>query len=95
MREFNELREPPRFYNTLTTHCTTMILAHSAANPGLLAYSWKVLASGYSPEYAYENGRLDRSPPFEALKERSHINAAARAADRAPNFSRRIRAGLP
>ena len=24
----------PRFYNTLTTNCTTMILAHTAVNPG-------------------------------------------------------------
>jgi hypothetical protein len=95
MRDINELRGYPRFYNTLTTNCTTMILTHAAVNPGHLTYSWKVLASGYAPEYAYENGRLDRSLPFEELKERAHINAAARAADRAPDFSQRIRAGLP
>jgi hypothetical protein len=95
MRDINELREHPRFYNTLTTNCTTMILTHAAVNPGHLTYSWKVLASGYAPEYAYEQGRLDQSLPFEELKARSHINAAARAADQAPDFSRRIRAGLP
>jgi hypothetical protein len=95
MRDINELREHPRFYNTLTTNCTTMILTHAAVNPGHLTYSWKVLASGYTPEYAYENGRLDRSLSFAELKERSRINEAARAADRAPDFSRRIRAGLP
>jgi hypothetical protein len=92
MRDINELREHPRFYNTLTTNCTTMILAHTAVNPGHLTYSWKVLASGYAPEYAYENGRLDQSLPFEELKRRAHINAAAKAADQAPDFSRRIRA---
>jgi hypothetical protein len=32
---------------------------------------------------------------FAELKRRSHINAAAQAADQAPDFSRRIRAGLP
>jgi hypothetical protein len=85
------LREHPRFYNTLTTNCTTMILAHSAVNPGHLAYSWKVLASGHTPEYVYENGRLDQSLPFPELKARAHINAAAQAADQAPDFSRRIR----
>ena len=95
MREINELREHPRFYNTLTTNCTTLILTHAAVNPGHLPYSWKVLLSGYAPEYAYERGRLDRSLPFEELKRRSHINAAARAADQAPDFSRRIRAGFP
>jgi hypothetical protein len=95
MRDINELRERPRFYNTLTTNCTTMILAHAAVNPGSLPYSWKVLLSGYAPEYAYDRGRLDRALPFEALQRRAHINAVAQAADQAPDFSRRIRAGLP
>jgi hypothetical protein len=40
-------------------------------------------------------GRLDHRLPFEELKRRSRINAAAQAADQAPDFSRRIRAGLP
>ena len=95
MRDINELREHPRFYNTLTTNCTTMILAHAAVNPGSIPYSWKVLLSGYAPEYAYDMGRLDRSLPFEELKRRSYINPVAQAADQAPDFSRRIRAGLP
>ncbi len=95
LRDINELREHPRFYNTVTTNCTTMILTHAAGNPGHIPYSWKVLFSGYAPEYAYDRGRLDRSLPFEELKRRGHINAMARAADKAPDFSRRIRAGLP
>jgi hypothetical protein len=95
LRDINELREHPRFYNTLTTNCTTMILAHAAVNPGHIPFSWKVLLSGYTAGYAYDQGRLDRSLPFEELKRRSHINAAAQAADKAPDFSRRIRAGLP
>jgi hypothetical protein len=33
--------------------------------------------------------------PFEELRRRSHINAAAQAADQAADFSQRIRAGLP
>ena len=95
LRDINELREHPRFYNTLTTNCTTMILTHAAVNSGHLPYSWKVLLTGYAPEYAYEQRRLDQSPPFEELKRRSHINAVAREADQAPDFSRRIRAGIP
>jgi hypothetical protein len=95
VRDINRLREHPRFYNTLTTNCTTMILAHAAVNPGHLPLSWKVLLSGYAAEYAYDQGRLDRSLSFEELRRRSHINAAAQAADKAPDFSRRIRAGLP
>jgi hypothetical protein len=95
IKDINEIREHPRFYNTLTTNCTTMILAHSAVNVSHIPYSWKIMLSGYAPEYAYERGRLDRSLPFPELMRRSHINPAAQAADKAPDFSKRIRVGLP
>jgi hypothetical protein len=64
-------------------------------NPESLPFNWKVLLSGYTPEYVYEQGRLDRSLPFEELQRRSLVNAAGKAADQAQDFSRRIRAGLP
>jgi hypothetical protein len=51
--------------------------------------------SGHAAEYAHDNGQLDPSLPFEELRRRSRINAAAGAADRAHDFSRRIREGLP
>jgi Domain of unknown function (DUF4105) len=94
-REVNELREQPAWYNSLTTNCTSNVLMHTRVNPGDHSYSWKILLSGYAPLYAYEHGRLDTSLPFDELKRRSHINAAAQAADQAPDFSQRIRADLP
>ena len=57
--------------------------------------SWKVLLSGYAAEYAYDQGRLDRSLPFAELKRRGHINVRAQAADKSPDFSRLIRVGVP
>jgi hypothetical protein len=95
MRRLDDLREHPEFYNTLTTNCTTAILTNTRVNPESLPFNWKVLLSGYTPEYVYEQGRLDRSLPFEELKRRSLVNAAGKAADQAPDFSRLIRAGLP
>lgn len=95
VRQINRLKKHPEFYNTLTTNCTTNIFMHTRVNPGHLPFSWKVLLSGYTPEYAYDNGRLNTSLPFEELKQRSRINEAAQLADRAPDFSRRIRAALP
>jgi hypothetical protein len=95
IREINSLAEKPEFYNSLTTNCTTSILTHTRVNPGHVPLSWKVLLSGYVPEYLYENRRIDTSLPFEELKRRSHINNAAQAADQAADFSQRIRAGLP
>lgn len=95
IKEINSLKERPEWYNTLTTNCTTAIWMHTRINPGHPPLSWKVLASGYVPEYLYEIGRLDTKLPFAELQRRAHINARAQAADKAADFSRQIRAGLP
>lgn len=95
MHKINALRERPEFYNTLTTNCTTTIWLNTRVNPRHVPLSWKILLSGYLPEYLYEMGRLDTSLPFDELKQQSRINVRARAADQDPAFPQRIRAGLP
>ncbi len=92
LRKINALKEHAEWYNSLTTNCTSNIWLHSRVNPGHLPYSWKILASGHVPEYLYENGRLDTSVPFEELQRRGHVNERAHAADKAEDFSQRIRA---
>jgi hypothetical protein len=92
MHRLNALRAQPEFYNTLTTNCTTNIWTNSRVNPGRVSLDWKILASGYVPEYLYEQGRLETMGlSFAELRERAHVNARAKAADAAPDFSRRIR----
>lgn len=93
IEKINALAERPEFYNSLTSNCTNNIWLHARVNPGHLPYSWKVLASGYLPEYLYDAGRLDRSVPFATLQWTSRVNERARRADQDPEFSRRIRAG--
>ncbi len=95
MSKVNALNERPEFYNTLTTNCTGNIWLHAQVNPGRVPYSWKILLSGHVPEYLYELGRLDTQLPFPELKRRSRVNAAAQAADRAADFSSRLRVGMP
>src|SRR6266481_6078325 len=51
VRRINELKDHPAFYNTLTTNCTTAVLVHTRVNPGSPPFSWKVLPSGYTPQY--------------------------------------------
>jgi hypothetical protein len=93
--EINRLAEKPKFYNTATTNCTTVIAMHARALGGELPRSWKVLLSGYFPELLYERGVLDQSLPYPELRQASLINARAEAALGAPDFSERIRDGLP
>ena len=56
---------------------------------------WRVLVNGYADQMAYEAEVLAGDLPFAELKRRAHINEAARAADQAADFSKRIRVGRP
>lgn len=95
VKTINDLRERPRFYNTLTTNCTTNVLFHTRVNPESPPVSWKVLLSGYVPDYLYELGRIDTTRPFAELEKLSLVNTRAHAADQDSRFSQRIREGLP
>ncbi len=91
VKQINSLTTRPEFYNTLTTNCTTSAWIHTMVNEEHLPFSWKILASGYVPQYLYEAGRLDTSVPFAELERRARVNERAVAADTAVDFSRRIR----
>ena len=73
-----------------------MVLINNRVNGPVSLLNWKVLLSGYLPQLVYERGRLDGDLPFAELRRHSRINDAARAAGLdAPDFSARIRQGLP
>ena len=81
IKTMNELHARPSFYNTLTTNCTTGALIHTRVNPETPPLSWKILLSGYVPDYAYELGRIDTTRPFPELERMSKVNERAHAAD--------------
>jgi hypothetical protein len=95
IHKINDLKQQPEFYNTLTTNCTTNVVAHIRAIGGKGRYNWKILLSGYAPQYAYELGRLDTSLNFEELRKRSYINPRAHSLGDDSDFSLKIRVGLP
>ena len=84
--------EQAEFYNTLTARLHRQHLAAQPGKPGHLPFSWKLHSGGsHVPEYLHQAGKLDPRVSFEELARASRINARARAADQAPDFSRRIR----
>jgi hypothetical protein len=91
----NRIHDEPRWYNAITTNCTTTIRSqHNAAER--LPWDWRILVNGKGDEMLYERKAIRTAGlPFEELKRRVHINAAAREANDAPDFSQRIRAGVP
>jgi hypothetical protein len=77
------------------SNCTSNIRLHIKHIGSARPWDWQLLVNGSIDEHAYELGAIDTSLPFVELKRLSHINDRARAADRDPAFSSRIRDGLP
>ena len=95
LRSLNKMRERPRWYNAMTTNCTTSIRAqHSSAEH--MPWDWRILLNGKGDEMLFANRTITTDGlPFAELRKKALINAAAMAADKSPDFSRLIREGRP
>ena len=91
------LAREPSFYNTLTANCTTIVYALARRIVPGLPMDWRLLASGYLPDYLFDVGGLAPGYSMEALRAAGRITDRALAADKTPaaNFSQAIRQGLP
>ena len=94
LRRMNSLRQRPEWYSAITDNCTTGIRTQRAA-ADRAPWDWRMLANGHGDELLYEHGVIATNLPLADLKQRAHINARARAADKAADFSRLIRQGVP
>jgi len=93
--EANSLVDSPRFYNTVTVNCTTLVYHMMKRIVGRLPLDYRLLLSGYLPEYVYRVGGLDRRYSLEELRERGRITERAKISDRSESFSADIRGGIP
>jgi hypothetical protein len=95
IHSLNALRNKPRWYNAITTNCTTSIRTQHP--PGeRMPWDWRILLNGKGDELMYERHLIVTGGlPFGELKARSLINARAKAAGASPDFSQLIRVGLP
>ena len=88
----NDLKEKPEFYNTILSSCTTNIVDHvNEMSPLLVPFDFRILAPGFSGEYAHELGLIDTDLPWEEAKEYYKINERALEFADDPDFSLRIR----
>jgi hypothetical protein len=96
VKSINALVELPAWYNAFTANCTTTIRQHVRhISPGAFPLDWRLLMNGYLDELLYDEGVLDTSRPFAELQEISTIDARGKAAGDSPDFSAKIREGLP
>ncbi|HXC07830.1 MAG TPA: DUF4105 domain-containing protein, partial [Steroidobacteraceae bacterium] len=91
----NTLVTTPRFYNTITVNCTTLVYHMMQHIVGYLPLNYRLLLTGYLPEYVYRVGGLDDRFSLEELRARGRITDRARRSDRSDSFSADIREGIP
>jgi len=95
VEEANKLAATPRFYNTITVNCTTLVYQMMKRIVGHLPLDYRLLLSGRLPEYVYRVRGLNQSFSLAELQARGRITERARLADLSPTFSADIRRGLP
>lgn len=95
LARINELADRPEFYHLLSNSCTINIIRYANAAGREGRFDIRHVFNGLIDQYLFYSGRIDTTLPFDELRRRSLINEAARAADRAADFSQRIRATLP
>jgi Domain of unknown function (DUF4105) len=93
--EANSLVQFPRFYNTITVNCTTLVYHMMKRIVGYLPLDYRLLLQGYLPEYVASVGGLDRRYSLEQLRKLGRITERARKSDRSDTFSEDIRQGIP
>ena len=91
VHSLNALRTQPRWYNAITTNCTTSIRSQHPSKERI-PWDWRILLNGKGDELLYADEALVTGGlPFAGLKQRSLIDDRAKAANKDPDFSARIR----
>jgi hypothetical protein len=93
----NRLAHTPRFFHTFFTNCTTQVVRLVRAAGQQLPLDWRMIVSGYIPDYLHRVGLLADRPdrPFVVLQMLAAISAQAQAFGDGPGFSAAIREGVP
>jgi hypothetical protein len=95
LAQANSLMDTPRFYNTITVNCTTLVYHMMRHIVGRLPYSLRLVFSGFLPGYVYSVGGLDQRYTLGQLRAFGRITERARRSDRSASFSQDIRAEIP
>lgn len=91
----NKLARRPEFYNTITANCTTVPFQIARLMVPGLPRDWRVLASGYFPDYLYDLGVIPNGQPFSTIRAAAQSSERAKMAKGQNDFSQAIRVGLP
>ena len=95
INQANNLAARPRFYNTLTTNCTTTIFSMMRAVTSSIPFDWRIILTGYLPSYLYEHGAVDMRISLDELRQQADVTSRVDAGLSEIEFSSRIRESVP
>ncbi|PZU45619.1 MAG: hypothetical protein DI568_13310 [Sphingomonas sp.] len=95
VRLANDVNATPRWYNTLTANCTTMIFGMARRLDPRIRLDWRILLPGKLPSFLLEHDFLSREVPLPDLIAAGRIGPRAAGPPPDPSFSARIREGVP
>ena len=93
--ESTELAERPKWYNSITANCATVVFKLVRAAGSGLPFDWRLVVNGFLPGYLYDHQAVVTTMPLSELMERARVSPQAKAADQSPDFSLLIRVGVP
>jgi hypothetical protein len=101
LHKSDQLRQQAKWYNTLTTNCTTLVFDMvQAVSQKQLPTDYRLLASGYLPNYLYDLGALDQKWDIKTWYQHAHVNPRTDEYEKfkyqtSLNYSNVVRLGLP
>ncbi|WDZ95167.1 DUF4105 domain-containing protein [Herbaspirillum sp. WKF16] len=90
-----QVHAEPKFYNTLTSNCTTIVFELARRLSPTLPLDYRLLLSGYFADYAYDHGGLVQGVDFATLKRAGRITQRALATGPDEDYAKAIRKGVP
>ncbi|HZJ92394.1 MAG TPA: DUF4105 domain-containing protein, partial [Thiopseudomonas sp.] len=95
IEQANQLMDEPRFYNTVTANCTTLVFGMMQHISGGLPLDSRLLLTGYLPSYVEELDGLTDGFDLAQLRSAGRITERSKQAKNNENYSKIIRQGVP
>ena len=95
VQQANALVDQPRFYNTITANCTTIVFDMLQTIIGGLPVDYRLLLTGYLPAYVMSVGGLQGGYSLDTLRQHGRFTERARMANDASDFPGRSGAECP
>ncbi|WP_180171777.1 DUF4105 domain-containing protein [Acinetobacter sp. YH12023] len=98
LHKADELRTQPKWYNTLTSNCTTLVFDMiQAVSKHQLPTDYRLFASGYLPNYLYDLHAIDQNWDMKTWYQKAHVNPRVSQIKQlsSEQYSKLIRQGLP